>query len=182
MENYAEFINGIFSLNTARFGKIAELMIKKLFNMTNSDNLAYDLKDGDEKIEVKFSKALKSCSNTINEKNAISSIIGANMDNRKISFKQSQKEKFDCNIQQVKPKEFNSLYYGVFFSDKIMICRISAYDIATDTEIKYSNHQHRNNTNEGQFHINNSTLDYHLDNYCIKWLSYEELYKLLKEI
>ena len=39
-----EFRDGIFALNTRRFGKVAELMIKQMFKFEKSDNLAYDLK------------------------------------------------------------------------------------------------------------------------------------------
>ncbi len=40
-------------------------------------------------------------------------------------YESSESEKrsadYDCNIQQLKPDCFDSLYYGVFFSDKIEI-------------------------------------------------------------
>lgn len=172
-----EFRDGIFALNTRRFGKVAELMIRKMFNLKDSDNLAYDLKTSDEeKIEVKFSRVLKKCSSKINEKNLIKSVIASNLDNRMLSFDMTKKSLFDCNIQQVKRKEFEYLYYGCFFEDKIMICRIKSSDIAKDVEILYSDHQHRGNTGEGQFHIDNSTINYHINKYLIKWITYEELY------
>lgn len=174
-----KFRDGIFALNTRRFGKVAELMIQKIFNLRDSDNLAYDLKTPEgEKIEVKFSTVLKKCDSNINTKNLISSVIASNLDNRMLSFEQAKKLSFDCNIQQVKTKEFKYLYYGCFFDDKIMICKIKASEIALDPKILYSDHQHRGNVGEGQFHINNTTLDNHLRKYLVRWMTYEELYSI----
>ena len=59
-----------------------------------------------------------------------------------------------------------------------MICKIEAKDITEDKDIMYSDHQHRGNQGEGQFHINNRTLETHLNKYIIKWLTYDELYNL----
>ena len=42
-KNVKEFRDGIFSLKTRRFGKIAELMIQKLYNYNDSKTVAYDL-------------------------------------------------------------------------------------------------------------------------------------------
>lgn len=53
----------------------------------------------------------------------------------------------------------------MFFEDKIMICKIEAEQIKADSKIFYSDYQHRGNVGEGQFHINNTTLQNHLDKY-----------------
>ncbi len=180
-EEVREFRDGIFSLNTRRFGKVAELMIQKIFNLKDSDNLAYDLKTpAGEKIEVKFSTVLKRCDSNINYGNLISSVVASNIDNRMLTFEKAKELSFDCNIQQVKVKEFKYLYYGCFFEDKIMICKIESTEIATDPKIFYSDHQHRGNVGEGQFHINNATLENHLNKYLVSWLTYQELYDMFK--
>ena len=49
-----------------------------------------------------------------------------------------------------------------------MICKIKSNEILNDEEIMYSDHQHRGNTGEGQFHINNRTIETHLKKYTIK--------------
>ena len=47
MSNIEDFRNGIFSLQTRRFGNVAEIMIKKIYNMSNSNVLNFDKeKDG----------------------------------------------------------------------------------------------------------------------------------------
>lgn len=176
-----KFRDGIFSLKTRRFGKVAELMIKKYFNLNNSDSIAYDLKmKNNEKVEVKFSTVLKKCAANINEENIISSVIASNIDNRMLTFAKAKELSFDCNIQQIKTKLFKYLYYGCFFEDKIMICKIHSSQIIDDSEIYYCNYQHQGNEGEGQFHINNATLETHLRKYLVCWLTYEELYKMFK--
>lgn len=181
-EEIEKFRDGIFAMNTRRFGKVAELMIQKIYGLNDSDNLAYDLKAiKGEKIEVKFSTVLKKCNSNINSKNLIDSVIASNIDNRMLTFEKAKKSSFDCNIQQVKIKEFDYLYYGCFFEDKVMICKIESSKIVTDRKILYSNKQHRGNVGEGQFHINNMTIQNHLENYLDRWLNYEELYDMFKE-
>ena len=44
-EKVCEFRDGIFALRTRRFGTVAEIMIKKLYNFEESDSLAFDKKD-----------------------------------------------------------------------------------------------------------------------------------------
>lgn len=175
------FRDGIFSLNTRRLGKVAELMIQKMFNLLDSKSLAYDLLSSDnKKIEVKFSTVLSSCESIITFDNVIEQVISSNKGNRMLTFEKAKIESFDCNIQQVKPHEFDELYYGCFFADKIMICKIKSEEIITDEKISYSDRQHRGNKGEGQFHINQNTINNHLEKYLIKWITYEELYKLFK--
>ena len=87
-----EFRDGIFALNTRRFGKIAELMIKELFNFNESDNLAYDLlaRTG-EKIEVKFSTVLIECNSKITSRDIIESVISSKLESRMMSFDEAKK-------------------------------------------------------------------------------------------
>jgi len=54
------------------------------------------------------------------------------------------------------------------------------YDSATDSrvEIKFSTFQHKGNKGEGQFHLNQGSIDWHLENKLVQWLDYDELYSL----
>lgn len=184
--NLNDFILGLFSLNTRRFGNVAEIMIKKKYNFDNSKSNAYDLlsKNGN-KIEVKFSRVQKKCSTTITEKNVIQQTINSTIKKRSLTYNDTHTSKFDCNIQQIKPKEFDELYYGCFFEDKILICKITSEEILKDLEkkeIHFSYGQHRENKgNEGQFHINNDTLQIHLEKYFVTWFTYEELITLFEK-
>jgi hypothetical protein len=43
-----------------------------------------------------------------------------------------------------------------------------------DTNINFSDKQHRGNVGEGQFHLNDKKIEYHIDNYLLKKMTYEE--------
>lgn len=173
-----EFRDGIFALRTRRFGSIAEIMIKLLYGFSDSNSLAYDKKDvfSDKKIEIKFSTVMKENSSKISESNIIEQCLNANLSNRAMSSTDVHKYKFDCNIQQIKCAEFDVLYYGLFFSDKIEIFKMDSASVKRCSG--YSDKQHRGNLGEGQFHINQDNIEFHRKKYLQKTLSYEELYKL----
>lgn len=84
-----------------------------------------------------------------------------------------------CNIQQVKPNEFDYLYYGIFFTDKILIFKIKSENI--EKIPAYSNKQHRGNIGEGQFPLNQKTLKWHIENNFEQELSYNKLYDILSK-
>lgn len=175
------FKEGIFALRTRRFGTVAEIMIAELLNMEQSGSLAFDLKDKEtnEKVEVKFSTVMKENDAKISSKNVIEQCMKANLGNRMMKSTEVGIEDFDCNIQQIKRTEFDVLYYGLFFEDKIAIFKMSSSDILSCEG--YSDFQHRGNEGEGQFHINNNTYDYHMKNWFVRWLTYEELYDLFSQ-
>ncbi|OGS54951.1 MAG: hypothetical protein A2Y20_10425 [Firmicutes bacterium GWF2_51_9] len=172
------FKTGIFALRTRRFGTVAELMIQRLQDIDHSNALSYDLHDKttDEKVEVKFSTVMKENEDTINLKNVIDQCYKANLTLRMMLSTETKDHKFDCNIQQVKRKEFDVLYYGLFFNDKIAVFKMNSNDVLNC--VGYSDKQHRGNIGEGQFHINNDTFQFHIDNHFLYWLTYEELFKL----
>lgn len=176
--NIKKFRDGIFSLYTRRFGTVAELMIASLYNLDESLDQFHDRYDNvnKQKVEIKFSTVRKSNTGSITSKNVIQSCIDANIQNREFNSTDIHTCNFDCNIQQIKTSEFDILYYGLFFADKIAIFSM------TSDEVKnckgYSDKQHKGNIGEGQFHLNRDSIDYHLKNNIKQWLSYEELYNI----
>lgn len=189
-ENIKEFRDGIFALRTRRLGVVAEYMIKYLlYNCKFSHTKEYDLISANNKrIEVKFSLCLKKHNEKITNKNIIKQCQNSKLDLLCLSSSdiENDKNKFDCNIQQVKPKLFDILFYGIFFTDKIEIFRIDstkAKEILSQKEFSASKNQHFGNKGEGQFHINNKTYKKHKDNkkgFFVQSLTYEELFALLK--
>ena len=175
-----EFRDGIFALRTRRFGTVAEIMIKRLYNFEESGSLAFDKKNKDtnERIEVKFSTVMKENDDKIRDNNVIEQCIKGNLANRAMSSSDVGTYAFDCNIQQVKRKEFDVLYYGLFFADQIEIFRMKSSEILGCPG--YSDKQHRGNEGEGQFHLNQDNISYHRKQHLQRTLTYEELYKLLE--
>jgi hypothetical protein len=172
--------DGIFNLNTRRFGTVAEVMIRRMFKLGRSKNQFHDLYDDLENhgVEVKFSTVRKKNGRVITEESVLQCISDELSSIRQINFSEWQKYEFDCNIQQIKRDQFEILYYGLFFSDVVVIFRIKSDEIGD--QIYYSNKQHKGNEGEGQFHMNEKTLQIHIKNYLYQVLSYEELYSLLK--
>ncbi|NMA70258.1 MAG: hypothetical protein GX958_12715 [Desulfitobacterium sp.] len=177
-EKIKEFRDGIFALRTRRFGTVAELMIRKLINASESLNQFHDLYDEAEgkRIEVKFSTVMKANKTTINENNLIEQCIKATVSNRAMRSDEIHLYNFDCNIQQIKRVEFDILYYGLFFADRIAIFKMNSSDILNC--YGYSDFQHKGNKGEGQFHLNPQSIDYHFENHFLQWLTYDELYDL----
>lgn len=177
-ERIKEFRDGIFALRTRRFGTVAELMIRKLINASKGLNQFHDLYDEAEgkRIEVKFSTVMKANKTTINENNLIEQCIKATVANRAMRSDEIHLYNFDCNIQQIKRVEFDILYYGLFFADRIAIFKMNSAEVLNC--YGYSDFQHKGNKGEGQFHLNPQSIDYHFKNHFLQWLTYEELYEL----
>lgn len=177
-----EFRDGIFALRTRRFGTVAELMIEALYNFSKSHSQFHDRYDevGKQRIEIKFSTVMKANESVINRANSIDQCKKANLGNRALSSTDMYLYDFDCNIQQVKRLEFDVLYYGLFFADRIAIFKMNSAEILSC--LGYSDKQHKGNEGEGQFHLNRSSIDYHMQNHFVQWLTYEELYALLEAL
>lgn len=186
--NIDQFKQGIFSLRT-NFGELAQLMVKKDMGLHSADDGSYDLKDDNgHKIEVKFSRAYKKVSLT--EDNAIDICTNSNSTVYDSSEAEDKTANYDCNIEQLKPRCFDSLYYGVFFSDKIEIFHAprSEFPDSVDSFIndkaaarkKLPGYalQHKGGE-ECQFHIKKTTHKHHRKHYHVKDLTYDELYDLL---
>jgi hypothetical protein len=171
---------GIFALHTRRFGSVAEFMVKRILRCGRAKSLFHDLYDdaARHRIEVKFSRVQKQSETAISEATVLQCIEEAISANRVVTFTGWKSCIFDCNIQQIKRTEFDILYYGLFFADCVKIFRITSGEIGPD--IYYSDKQHKGNEGEGQFHINQDTLNIHLAKYHYKTLTYEELYELLR--
>lgn len=123
--------DGIFALNTRRFGTVAEHLIKILANADWGKDIFHDLFDENAKrrVEVKFSRALTANQRTIQKSNILDEIINATRSKRIFASTEWRKNKFDCNIQQIKKRQFDILYYGIFFSDKVLIFKITPEQI-----------------------------------------------------
>lgn len=172
---------GIFCLNTRRFGTVAEVLVKRLQKLGKRRSQFHDLYDdlASKRVEVKFSRVLKTSEIPITEATVLQCIEAATSEQRLVVFEHWKDSPFDCNIQQVKRREFDVPYYGLLFSDCVLVFRIDSKEIGA--QIYYSDRQHKGNVGEGQFHINQGTLQVHLDSYLYRQLSYDELLDLLSD-
>ena len=102
--------------------------------------------------------------------------MNAATDSRVLAEADATEVTFDCNIQQIKPSEFDILYYGIFFKDKIVVF-VAKSDVVPDMP-GYSI-QHKGGT-EYQFHIKKTNYEYHKENHFYKELTYLELFNLFE--
>jgi hypothetical protein len=177
-EEVKQFRDGIFALETRRFGTIGELMVSKLLELRPSGTLAYDLKEKDMRVECKFCRALQSHPKSIRANNLITEVLNARTEQRLISY-HDESATWTVNFAQIKPECFDVLYFGVFFSDAILMFKMPSYMVR---DIKgYSDKQHRGNKGEGQFSFKSKDLNEWLSKNIKRWvLDYEQLYQLFQ--
>ena len=197
-ERVEQFKHGIFSLRT-NFGELAQLMIKEKYGFDEADDTTYDLKDSSKQgieshIEVKFARAYRNPS-SITRNNVLSLCSNSSIDVY-LSTEWNDSDLF-CNIQQVKPELFRTLYYGVFWKDMIEIfCIDSAhhglfpdslerfksdanYRKEIRTNIPYFYLQH--NQRDFQFHLKKGSIPKHRSAFAKCTMTYEDLYDLFTQ-
>jgi hypothetical protein len=173
-------VSSICNLQTRKFGDVGEILMTKIIKgLKKSDDLSYDKKLDNQKGEVKVSRAFTKRV-PITEEN-ICEVLMQDNTVRLIGDENKLEQKWDCNIQQVKTSCFDILWYGVFFKDMIYVFEIPSETISKDPNIQYSDKQHRGNTGEGQFHLKNSNIQHHIDNYLYAKIDYSKLWDLLNE-
>jgi len=177
--NVKTFRDNLFSMNTRRFGRVAEIIVQRLVNAGVSEDIHHDLLVDGTRVEVKFSRVEKKHSATIESFNVLEVVEKEGLSVRMFPFDEWKQHSFDCNIQQVKTDHFDTLFYGLLFADRIVIFIISATDLRYDGKLRYSDKQHKGNVGEGQFHIKPSNLDHHLQEYQFLTLSYSDALNLL---
>lgn len=175
-EKIEQFKSGIFSLGT-NFGELAQFMIKELENFTPADGKYFDLLDSNnKKIEVKFSRAKKK-NKPLKKSNIIELCLNSASDSSVLTEANAAEITFDCNIQQIKPSEFDVLYYGIFFKDKIVIFTAKSDDVP---KMPGYSIQHKGGT-EYQFHINKSNYAKHKKEHFLKEITYLDLLSLFEK-
>jgi hypothetical protein len=136
---------------------------------SSHDGILYD-----KRCEIKISRAFEKSSSKLS---LTKKLLSENL----LKFIDSNSDtKFDCNIQQVKPNCFDTIIYGIFFNDIIYLFKTDSVTIQTDKNIGYNDKQHRGNVGEGQFHIKRNNLQYHIDNFLYKKLTWDELLEIIK--
>lgn len=155
-----------------KFGEWLVLNFEK--ELKPRTDLSHDAVLNGGRCEIKISRAMiKSSSKLSFEKKLL-------IENTSDFVSSYDSHDFDCNIQQVKPKCFEVIIYGVVFDDAIYLFKTNSNTIVSDKNIGYVDKQHRGNIGEGQFHIKRKNLQYHIDNFLYKKISWEDVVMLLE--
>lgn len=177
--NPVQFKDGLFNQPHRRFGSVSELIMGRILGLQPSTSNHHDFYDEvlRQRIEIKSSVVRKSLVVSLSEKTLFEYIAESSQKNRVMSFSEWEQHVFDCNIQQIKREEFDLLYYNLFFYDRILVFSIKADEIGA--QIGYSDKQHMGNVGEGQFHVTQKSLPFHLQNYLYGKIEYEAVLKML---
>jgi hypothetical protein len=171
---------GILMMPHRRFGTVAEMFVRKLHDLNGPKSNLHDLHEDSihKRIEVKFSRVQRGYDSPVTRENAVAAIAeSANARHRFLPYAEATTAKFDSNIQQIKRNAFDLLVYGLFFYDRILVFGALSEEVAQIPG--YSDFQHRGNKGEGQFHINNKTLPYHMERRLMSVHGYDHLMSLL---
>lgn len=169
----------VFKMKTRRFGALAEILVQKITGCSAPDSIFYDLYDQSSKkrLEVKFSTVLHAHKTPVRLDTLEQVLREALDEDRAVEFSDWQRTSWGCNIQQVKPAEFDVLVYGLFFADKVLLFKRDAKDVASMEG--YCEKQHKGNVGEGQFTLAPKNFARHLRQALYMTLSYEDLAELL---
>jgi len=169
------------SLSPAKLSSFAERVVAKLNpSFQLSSDVHYAFQHRNNKISVKVSRAFFSKKKDISN---YLDYLSDSLDSRLYSLKGKQKDlltgNFLCNIQQIREKFTDVLWYGVFFEEGLYLFKspIKKLKIASK-HINFMNYQHIGSKDEGQFHITSKNFSYHIEKNLTKVLTYDELYSL----
>lgn len=172
-----EFRNGIFKMPPRKFGEMSELLIRKQYDLEESDSKYHDAWDPEtnERVEIKFSRAMCEHAAKLTPSNLVSQCRLYDQPRSILTHEEvlDGTVNFDCNIQQVKCAEFDVLYYGIFTEKRILIYRMDSDEVQNCKN--YSDKHHKGNVGEGQFHLNKSTIKSHQNN-LVKEMKYGDFY------
>ena len=110
------------NLPTRRFGEFVEILTSKLNNLENSKDNSYDRTKEKQRIEIKGSRVFNNDNTILTEQNVLQILNEeyASRGSELISDDLRHESNWNCNIQQIKPKYFDVLYYSLFL--KIVWC------------------------------------------------------------
>ena len=169
-----KFRNGIFNLNTRRFGSVSELFVKNAYGLIDSNISSCNLFDPEfnERVEVCASRAL--VPHKMSAKNSIlTECFDASIKDRMIKYSNRYEKEFSCRFQQLKKGCFDLLVYVIFFKDVVVVYMAQSEELNKD--IGVTNTQHRNSVNECQFSVNSFNIAKHDKNISAVF-TYDEIF------
>ncbi|BBM88868.1 hypothetical protein COTS27_00555 [Spirochaetota bacterium] len=176
----------LVNLRTLQFSTVGRMIVCKRYNFQQAKS-GFMLKDKDKDILVRSSLVLRKVADKEKIKKDSTGVI------HKLSnypspikrlVKSSSNDDFNCNIQHLKLKEFNVLYYLLFFYDIIEIFKVNSNDITNIPT--YSLTQLKDKPDVSRFHIDRESYNnYHKQNSTNNRVShnkvrYDKLNKYLK--
>lgn len=157
-----DFKYGFLNLNTRKFNSILNDILKTIIIFEDS-------------YVFKVSRVLEK--EPCHQSNLVDYCLNNSILNRMLRTDEINNRIFDCNFQQIKLNiDFSYLYYCLVFKNCIQVFKTSYNNIKNISN--FCNKQHKNNSDESQFHINNLNYSKHLDN-LVHVIDYKEIFNIL---
>lgn len=161
------FRDQIFKLKPRSFHSFVKNIIPKVVDSCQSTN----------HISFHFFRAMIRPSKIITVADLLNAILNETPKERMFKSQEWKTIPFECRVKCKSKKENSTLYYGIFYSDSIFIFKLNPN--INNKKVKHVVSERTGIENDVRFHLNNSTYQFHLDNFLEKKLSYKELTAIL---
>ena len=172
--------NGLFLAASRTYGEqYVEPFIRYMYNLIDPSGNDHDGVSVDGiRYEIKASKVLKKTTNISKSKKILDRILFEN-DNaqihRLVPFAEANELKYDANIQNVKRDHFEELIYVLLFEDCLKVFQIKANEISAIPRWSDKHGRYDALGKSGQFMINKSTIEWHLENQLKDTFTYAQV-------
>ena len=101
-----------------------------------------------------------------------------------VSFTEADKTDYDTNVQNVKRDHFDYLIYVLLFADCIKVLKVEKEKVKATYIPGWSDKHGRYDAlgKSGQFNMNKDRIKYHVDNFLIDTITYNEAANIYQEL
>lgn len=172
----------LLKLSPTDFAFVVESAVKKYFELQGLDikspeDKSYDALIDSFKEEIKGTRSTYSVTTKIKDGGNIYETIKNFQKGDYVKDEDLLTANWLCNIQQIKDSCFVFMSYMVFAEDSVYLFRISSEQLSKEKNLGLTN-QHRDGV-ETQFKLKKHNFKYHLDNYLVKKMSWENFCGLI---
>lgn len=160
-QDVQEFKNSLLGLRTRKLWEASTAIIHRLVPKKKG-------------MMTRCSVLRKRLTYKIDSNNLVNSIVECNKDTGVLFESELTSNNFDIAVQQLKMGTFNKLYVLLLLED---VALLLSYNNDTIKMLSgFCNFQHSNNSDEAQFHLNQTNIEYHIEEHMVEKYTYEELY------
>jgi hypothetical protein len=179
--------NSIFLASSRTYSETyMEPLLRRKYNLTKSVDNSHDaINQFKEHGELKSSKTLRKVYPKRKEKSLLNQIISiqeTTETNRMIPFADCKTADYLSNIQNIKRDDFEYMYYVLLFEDCAKIFFIKSEDVEKVPNWSPKHGRYDELGKSGQFPIDKSNIQYHLNNHLIDTMTWIEITDIYIEL
>jgi hypothetical protein len=163
------------------FGNVGTELIARLCKYGPPKSKHHDLYDYrlNRRIEVKMTRILRVHGYSYKLGASLETMLDVLASCREVYFDDWPDCSFHGSFHQVKPAHFDELCYISLFYDCAIVCKTTPEAVKND--FGYGLRSVNSGVDEGSFSLNRSVLDYHLDKFFYRQVSYDEMAELMRQ-